>query len=141
MLGRRDSSHYGSMTLKKIEQSLKMMAREMSTSEKIVLKFFQSNHEGALIDYIQSHARTAQGILVNPGALTHYSYALRDALADSGLPFAEVHLSHIMKREPWRRKSVIANIATVRVMGLKERSYLIGLEKLITRISLRKGRG
>ena len=135
MLGKRDASHYGSVTLKKIEQLLRHKAQELSKGKTIVLKFFQSNHEGALIDFIQKYSDKANGILINPGALTHYSYALRDALADSGPPVVEVHLSNIMKREPWRRTSVIADVAIDRVMGLKEGSYVVGLELLVRHLS------
>jgi len=135
MLGKRDASHYGRITLKGVERLLRMKAREISVRGKVILKFFQSNHEGALIDFIQKYSKKAHGILINPGALTHYSYALRDALADSGLPVVEVHLSDIMKRESWRRKSVIADVAVARVMGLKEQSYVVGLEKLVAKLA------
>ncbi|OGL79261.1 3-dehydroquinate dehydratase [Candidatus Uhrbacteria bacterium RIFCSPHIGHO2_12_FULL_54_23] len=135
MLGRRDSQHYGSLTLNAIEDLLRKKARELGAgAEQITLQFFQSNHEGALIDFIQKESFRAQGILINPGALTHYSYALRDALADAGVPVVEAHLSDIAQREPFRRISVIADIVTERVIGLKERSYIVGLEKLIARL-------
>jgi len=135
MLGKRDASHYGHLTLPGINKLLRKKAMELAGERTIALHFFQSNSEGALIDFIQKEGERADGILINPGALTHYSYALRDTLADSGLPVVEVHLSNIMKRELWRRKSVIADIAVDRVMGLKEKSYVVGLERLVHQLS------
>lgn len=137
MLGKRDPQHYGSLTLKAIEDLSRKKAKDLSKGgETIALKFFQSNHEGALIDCIQKESPQAQGILINPGALTHYSYALRDALADTGLPVVEVHLSDIENRESFRKISVIADIVIERVMGLKEQSYVVGLEKLAARLKI-----
>jgi 3-dehydroquinate dehydratase-2 len=135
MLGKRDSQQYGSLTFPAIEDVLRAKAEELHAGgEAVDLIFFQSNHEGALIDFIQQNAGEAQGILINPGALTHYSYSLRDALADTRLPIVEVHLSDIEHREPFRKISVIADIALERVMGLREKSYVIGLERLINQI-------
>ncbi|MFA4872618.1 MAG: type II 3-dehydroquinate dehydratase [Patescibacteria group bacterium] len=136
MLGRRDPVQYGSLTLGAIEDMLRAKAGRLSEGHEVIeLVFFQSNHEGALIDFIQAQAGGAHGILINPGALTHYSYALRDALVDAGLPLVEVHLSNIEHREPFRRISVIADIAAERVMGLKEQSYVVGLENLVARLA------
>lgn len=133
MLGKRDPAQYGLLTLGAIEDLLRAKAQGLSKGhEAIELAFFQSNHEGALIDIIQREAGGAQGILINPGSLTHYSYALRDALVDAGLPFVEVHLSDIENREPFRKISVIADIAVERVIGLKEQSYVVGLERLVS---------
>ncbi|OGL88328.1 3-dehydroquinate dehydratase [Candidatus Uhrbacteria bacterium RIFCSPLOWO2_02_FULL_49_11] len=132
MLGKRDPGQYGSLTLGAIEDLLRAKAGSLSVGhEAIELVFFQSNHEGALIDFIQAQSPHAHGILINPGALTHYSYALRDALIDAGLPLVEVHLSDIEHREPFRKISVIADIAAERVMGMKEKSYIEGLERLV----------
>lgn len=137
MLGKRDSQQYGTTSLSAIEDLLHRKAQELSKGgEKVELKFFQSNHEGALIDFIQANSPVAQGILINPGALTHYSYALRDALADTRLPVVEVHLSDIEHREPFRKISVIADIAVERIIGLKEQSYIVGLERLVTRLHI-----
>ena len=91
---------------------------------------FQSNSEGAIIDYIQGNSDQAQGIIINAGALTHYGYSLRDALADSRLPVVEVHLSNIHAREQWRRHSVIADIARGQIAGLGWRGYIAALEVL-----------
>ncbi len=131
MLGSRNPSQYGTVTWDDIFGMINKKAQERG----ITLKYFQSNHEGALIDFLQKAARATQGILINPGALTHYGYSLRDALADTGLPIVEVHMSDILNRETFRKIDVLDGIVKDRVMGLKEHSYLIGLEKLLTYIT------
>jgi 3-dehydroquinate dehydratase-2 len=128
MLGRRDPEHYGSDTLPEIGQALTERSRALGC------QLYQSNHEGALIDFIQAHAEGADGILINPAALTHYGYSLRDALADAALPVVEVHLSDIKSREAWRQKSVIADLAVRQFSGLKKQSYILGLEALVEHI-------
>ncbi len=133
MLGRRDPEQYGSETLPSIEGRLSEAARGLDAE----LVFFQSNHEGAIIDFIQKEAPSAKGILINAGALTHYGYSLRDALADSGLPVVEVHLSNTHAREDWRRHSVIADVCIGRIAGLKTESYRLGLMALIDHIRSR----
>lgn len=135
MLGRREREHYGADTLESIEQALIEKGKTLGCE----LVFFQSNHEGGIIDFIQEEAIRADGILINPGALTHYGYSLHDALVDSGLPVVEVHLSDIHAREEWRRISVIADVVIKQVSGLKAQSYLLGLEALINHI--RDGEG
>lgn len=127
MLGKRDPKHYGSQTLDQISFQLDNVAKSLGAS----LIFFQSNHEGAIIDFLQKEARFASGILINPGALTHYGYSLRDALVDTGLPIVEVHLSDISKREEFRKIDVLKGIVLHIVMGKREKSYIEGLEKLI----------
>jgi 3-dehydroquinate dehydratase-2 len=134
MLGRRDAAHYGSDTLESIENKLAEKGRALDCE----LVFFQSNHEGAIIDFIQEKAVGADGILINPGALTHYGYSLHDALVDAGLPIIEVHLSDINTREEWRKISVISDLAIKQVSGLKTESYLAGLEALAEYIRSRK---
>jgi 3-dehydroquinate dehydratase-2 len=134
MLGRRDAAHYGSDTLAAIEQKLTEKGKALDCQ----LTFFQSNHEGAIIDFIQEKAVGADGILINPGALTHYGYSLHDALVDAGLPVIEVHLSDINTREEWRKISVISDLAIKQVSGLKTESYLVGLEALAEHIGSRK---
>jgi 3-dehydroquinate dehydratase-2 len=136
MLGKRDKEHYGSDTLESIERALTEKGKALDCE----LVFFQSNHEGSLIDFIQERASGAEGILINPGALTHYGYSLHDALADSGLPIIEVHLSDISNREEWRKISVISDIAIKQVSGLKTESYLVGLEALAEHIRSQKKR-
>jgi 3-dehydroquinate dehydratase-2 len=134
MLGRRDPEHYGTETLPEIEWAL----TEKSQSLGCELSFFQSNHEGAIIDFIQAQADGADGILINSAALTHYGYSLHDALLDAGLPVVEVHLSDIQNREDWRKISVIADVAIKQFSGLKKQSYILGLEALVEHIKGKK---
>jgi 3-dehydroquinate dehydratase-2 len=136
MLGKRDKKHYGSDTLALIEQKITERGKTLGCE----LVFFQSNHEGAIIDFIQEKAKRADGILINPGALTHYGYSLHDALVDSGLPVVEVHLSDIYNREEWRKISVISDIVIKQVSGLKAQSYLSGLEALVEHLRSQKQR-
>ena len=126
MLGSRQVALYGDKTLDKIDSLLQKRARELG----VELETFQSNHEGALVDFIQEKSPEAKGIIINPGALTHYGLSLRDALADTSLPFIEVHLSNIYAREEFRRQSVIAPIARGQISGLGWRGYLAALEVL-----------
>jgi len=125
-LGKRQPHIYGTLTLKEIEARVAERAAERG----VELRPFQSNHEGTLIDFIQAEAEEAQGIIINPGALTHYSLALRDALEDCGLPFIEVHLSDIHAREPFRRHSVMADIAAGQISGQGWEGYLRALDAL-----------
>jgi len=125
-LGKRQPHIYGTLTLKEIEARVAERAAERG----VEVRSFQSNHEGALIDFIQAEAEEAQGIIINPGALTHYSLALRDALEDCGLPFIEVHLSDIHAREPFRRHSVMADIAAGQISGQGWEGYLRALDAL-----------
>ena len=126
MLGKREPEHYGRETLESIEKLLVTKAQELGCE----LAFFQSNHEGALIDFIQKEAPLSDGILINPGALTHYGYSLHDGLVDSGLPVVEVHLSNIHAREEWRRLSVMADVTIRQIAGFKAESYSLGLVAL-----------
>jgi 3-dehydroquinate dehydratase-2 len=123
MLGRREAAIYGDDTLDDINAALTSLARELQCE----LRFAQSNCEGALIDAIQKSFGWAEGILINPGAFTHYSYALRDAVADARIPTVEVHLSNIYAREAFRHTSVISPVATGQITGLGMDSYLLGL--------------
>ncbi len=126
MLGKREKSIYGEKTLSEIDALLK----EQGAALKVEIVTFQSNHEGALIDFLQEQADSADGIIINPGALTHYGFSLLDALADTKLPIIEVHLSNIYSREEWRAESVIAPIAKGQVSGLGWRVYIAALEAL-----------
>jgi 3-dehydroquinate dehydratase-2 len=130
MLGQREASHYGVKTLQDIEEAVRSRAEELN----VEVDFFQSNHEGAIVDYLQASAADASGVVINAGALTHYGLSLRDALVDSRLPVVEVHLSNIHARERFRQRSVIARVAEGQIAGLGWQSYIFGLEYLATRL-------
>ena len=125
-LGKRESTLYGVHTLEDIEQLMRDRARELG----VEADFFQSNHEGAIIEHLQAAAPESAGIVLNAGALSHYGLSLLDALVDSRLPIVEVHMSNIHAREEFRRDSVIAPIAVGQVVGLGWRGYLFALEFL-----------
>ena len=127
MLGSREPDIYGIITLDQINRALEKRGESLRAE----LDFYQSNHEGELIDKIQDAEQDCNGILVNPGALTHYSYALRDALAGCGLPLVEVHISNIFSRESFRHDSVISPIASGVICGFGPDSYILGLEALL----------
>ncbi|NJM96405.1 MAG: type II 3-dehydroquinate dehydratase [Phormidesmis sp. RL_2_1] len=137
MLGKREPEVYGSQSLQDINQALLQMAESLD----ITLTFFQSNHEGALVDEIQAALSRHQGILINPGAYTHTSVAIRDALAAVALPTVEVHLSNIHQREAFRHHSYIAPIAVGQISGFGSDSYRLGLEGLVRHLrqSLKAG--
>ncbi|MFQ5988067.1 MAG: type II 3-dehydroquinate dehydratase [Dehalococcoidia bacterium] len=130
MLGQRERAIYGDKTLAEIDSLMKKRAEELG----VEVLTLQSNSEGALIDFIQAEAPQAEGIIINPGALTHYGLSLRDALADSVLPLIEVHLSNIYAREEWRHRSVIAPIARGQISGLGWRGYIAALEVLVAEL-------
>lgn len=136
-LGRRDPEHYGTVTLEALEGMVEEWARERA----VLLRAFQSNHEGTLIDTLQENADWADGALVNLGALTHTSYALHDALIDFGKPVVEVHLSAISQREAWRRVSLIRPVCLGYVEGMGVAGYRTALELLLTRIGEMRGLG
>ena len=127
LLGTRDKAHYGTVTLDIIEDLVKQEALKFNCE----VICFQSNHEGSLIDTIQENRRTCIGIIINPGALTHYSYALRDALVDAKSPIIEVHLSDISQREDFRKKSVISDICSKTISGKKELGYIEAVQYLL----------
>ena len=130
LLGSREPEIYGSDTLEQIVQRLRDAAREAG----VELEAFQSNAEGALIDYIQESAARVDAFLVNAGGLTHTSVALRDALVGVGRPFVEVHLSNPAAREPFRHVSLLADRALGVVVGFGAESYVLGLRGLVARL-------
>ncbi len=130
MLGKRDAGQYGSVTLAEIERRVGQRAEELGAQ----VEFFQSNHEGEIVDHLQQDADSADAVVINPGALTHYGLSLRDALADAGLPIVEVHLSNIHARERFRHRSVVAPIAVGQVCGLGWRGYVYAVEYVIARL-------
>jgi 3-dehydroquinate dehydratase-2 len=136
ILGKREKSIYGEKTLQEIDAMLKKEAKALTVD----VVTFQSNHEGALVDFIQEHADSARGIIINPGALTHYGFSLLDALVDSKLPVIEVHLSNIYRREEWRAKSIIAPIAQGQISGLGWRGYVAALQVLASKLKAKPSR-
>ncbi|MFC5403957.1 type II 3-dehydroquinate dehydratase [Cohnella soli] len=130
MLGIREPGVYGASTLADIEARLAEYGKELGVS----LSFFQSNHEGALLDEIHAAYGKHDGILINPGALTHTSYALRDGLSAVSLPVVEVHLSNIHQREAFRHVSVIAAVAIGQIAGFGPLGYELGLQALYRHI-------
>ncbi|HVB72206.1 MAG TPA: type II 3-dehydroquinate dehydratase [Ktedonobacteraceae bacterium] len=129
-LGMREPAIYGTVTLSQIVATLQRRGEELDAT----IESFQSNHEGALIDFIQQHAGQSDGIIINAGALTHYSIALRDTLAAVKAPVIEVHLSNIYAREAFRHQSLIAAVCQGHIVGMGWRGYLLALEGLVDHI-------
>lgn len=126
MLGKREPELYGSQTLGAIDRSLKDRAKELG----VEVSTYQSNHEGELVEAIQAAVGQIAGLIINPAAFTHTSVALRDAVLLLDVPIVEVHLSNIHKREPFRRHSYIADVATAQITGLGPTGYRVALEAL-----------
>ena len=126
MLGEREPDIYGHQSLDEIDARLQAIGDKLG----IVVETFQSNHEGVIVEKIQQAAGTCDGMLINPAAYTHTSIAIRDALALLGIPIVEIHLSNIYKREPFRHKSMIADVVDARIAGFGPDSYLLALEGL-----------
>jgi len=124
VLGRRNPNIYGTSTLGEINALISEKAEALD----VEVSFYQSNHEGGLIDRIQESWGNIDGIVINPGALTHYGYSLKDALIDAVVPVIEVHLGNIHAREEWRRHSVVADIARGQIAGFGWRSYTAAIE-------------
>ncbi|MCG0239060.1 MAG: type II 3-dehydroquinate dehydratase [Firmicutes bacterium] len=135
LLGTREPEVYGTVTLAEIDRMLVERGKALG----LEVDCFQSNHEGDLIDRLHAARGVYDAVVLNPGALTHYSYALRDAVAAVGIPTVEVHLSNIHAREPFRHRSVIAPVAVGQICGFGPLSYLLGLEAVAG--LLRGGRG
>jgi 3-dehydroquinate dehydratase II len=130
LLGRREPEVYGSHTLVDVNRVLSDLADELDVD----LETFQSNHEGELVDYVDDASARVDGFLINPGAYTHTSIALRDALVGVDRPFVEVHLSNTAGRERFRRHSYLSGVASGVVYGFGVQSYLLGLRGLVARI-------
>ena len=126
MLGKREPEHYGSRTLAEIDASLHAKGAELG----LEISTFQSNHEGELVETIQKAVGRVQGLIINPAAFTHTSVAIRDAVLILDVPTIEVHLSNIHKRESFRHRSYIADIATAQISGLGASGYIYALEAL-----------
>ncbi len=131
LLGEREPSVYGRMTLPQLERRVRGHARKRRQH----VRFFQSNHEGAIIDELQRQRKWADGVVINPGAFTHYSYAIRDALASIALPAVEVHLSDVNAREEFRKISVVRDVCVAVRAGKGVDSYLEALDLLAERVS------
>lgn len=134
LLGEREPATYGVATLADIEGMLAERASVLG----VEVSFFQSNDEGAIIDALHDARTTADGVVINAGALTHYSYSLRDAIASIGIPVVEVHLSNIFAREAFRATSVIAPACAGSICGFGAMSYLLGLDAAVDQVRRRK---
>ena len=126
LLGEREPEVYGRHSLADVDRAIRAEARRL----RVIVKIFQRNGEGQLIDLLHRYRRWADGIVINPGAYTHYSYALRDAVAGVRKPTIEVHLSDIKRREPWRRVSVIEPVCVAQIRGRGMQGYLDALRQL-----------
>ena len=125
-LGRRDPEHYGGLTLDALERRIEADAHELG----LVVRFFRSNHEGEFVEHLHRLDEMADGILINPGAWTHYAWAIRDALELAALPAVEVHLSDVQAREDFRKVSVIGDLCVATVSGKGPAGYRDALETL-----------
>jgi 3-dehydroquinate dehydratase-2 len=130
-LGRRDPEHYGTWTLDELEVRIDSAARQLG----LVARFFRTNHEGEFVERLHRLDGLADAVVLNPGAWTHYSYAIRDALELAALPAVEVHLSDVDQREPWRRKSVLDDLCLTRIAGKGAAGYREALERLQEELS------
>ena len=127
MLGKREPSIYGASTLQEINRILKEESKRLD----VKIEVFQSNSEGEIVSRIQDAMKKSDGILINPGAYTHTSIAIRDAILSAGLPVVEVHISNIYKREDFRQKSFISGVSVGVISGFGSDSYILGLNGLV----------
>ena len=125
-LGRRPAAHYGELTLDRLQQSIGAWAKELD----LEARFFQTNHEGQFVEHLHRLEDLADGLILNPGAWTHYAWAIRDALEIAALPAVEVHLSDVQGREEWRRTSVIGDLCIATVSGQGAEGYREALARL-----------
>ena len=126
MLDRRPAQHYGGLTFTRLEWTIEQFARELGLEP----RFFQSNHEGAFVEELHKAPDYADGLLLNPGAWTHYAWSLRDAVELTGLPAVEIHLSDVKQREPWRAVSVLEEVCVASVSGKGPEGYRDALARL-----------
>lgn len=131
MLGKREPEIYGAETLEDVNTAIEKLGQELG----VETGFFQSNTEGEIVGKIQGASSEYQGIVINPGAYTHTSIAIRDAILSSGLPVAEVHISNVHKREEFRQKSYVSGVALGVVAGFGIDSYFLGLRGLVSHLS------
>ncbi len=129
LLGRRDPQHYGALSLSELETRIYEWASELGCN----VRFRQTNHEGEFIDWCHDALDRADGVVVNPGAWTHYCWSIRDALEPVQAPIVEVHLSDVDEREEWRRSSVLEGLAAHRIVGQGPEGYRAALEYLLGR--------
>ena len=132
MLGSREPEHYGTMTLRELEVHVHRFARELD----LEARFFQTNHEGELIEHLHRLPGTADAVIINAGAWTHYSWAIRDALELCGLPAIEVHLSDVRSREEWRRHSVFDGLVIAAISGKGVDGYRDALEAVAAELGV-----
>ena len=132
MLGKRDAVHYGTLTLVELEVRIRHWSRQLG----LEATFFHTNSEGEFVERLHQASQVADGLLLNPGAWTHYSYAIRDAVEIAGVPAIEVHLSDVDKREEWRRQSVISDLVLGRVAGKGPDGYHDALEILARELGI-----
>ncbi|MFZ1924777.1 MAG: type II 3-dehydroquinate dehydratase [Solirubrobacteraceae bacterium] len=126
MLGKREPEHYGTLTLDELERQIEGFAGELG----VETRFFHSNFEGEYVEHLHSLRELVDGVVLNPGAWTHYAWAIHDALASAALPAIEVHLSDVKAREPWRQLSVIEDLCIASVSGKGIEGYRLALERL-----------
>jgi len=131
MLGKRDKKHYGDMTYQELVSKIKSWGVERGVD----IEIFQSNHEGEIVDRIQK--MDYEGLIINPGAFTHYSYSIRDALEIVQVPKVEVHISNIYAREEFRKRSVIAPVCDGQISGLGFLSYILALEYVLYKLQIK----
>lgn len=132
LLGKRETDIYGTVTLDAINDGIGALARELGVD----VTFYQSNHEGELVQKIQDSLGSFHAIVINPGAYTHTSVALRDAILSTGIPSVEVHLTNIYKREEFRRHSYIADVSVGQITGFGPESYLLGLRAAVSYVRM-----
>jgi 3-dehydroquinate dehydratase-2 len=135
MLGKREPEHYGTLTLDELERQIETFAGEIG----VETRFFRSNFEGEYIEHLHSLRDLVDAVVLNPGAWTHYSWAIHDALATAALPAVEVHLSDVKAREPWRRLSVIEDLCLASIAGRGIEGYRLALARLHDELSMRPG--